>query len=81
MKLIHDEITFLVQITNEDAIIKKRILEMLQLSSFERRLQLNIWLEQLRHRNASDKMQYILSILFDDVVAKKVLTLINNCSN
>jgi len=78
MRLLHDEIACLVQITNEDATIKKRILELLQLSSFERRLQLNIWLEQLRHRNASDNMRYILSILFDDIVSEKVFTIINN---
>jgi len=77
-KLKPDELACLVQITKQDAIIKKRVIDLLRLNSFERRCQLNIWLEQLRQRNASENLLYVLSILFDDIIAKKVLSLINN---
>ncbi len=77
LKLKPDEVTCLIQISHEDTLIKKRILELLQLSSYERRFALNIWLEQLRQRNASENLLYVLSILFDDIIAERVLTLIN----
>jgi len=76
-----DEVTCLIQISKEDPLIKKRISELLQLSSFERRFELNIWLEQLRQRNASENLLYVLGILFDDIVAEKVLSLINKNLN
>jgi hypothetical protein len=71
-----EEIRFLVQTALEDSVIKQRILELLQLNSFERRSSLNIWLEQLRLRNASEELLYVLSCLFDDAVAQKTLSLI-----
>ena len=72
------EINWLVQIMDEDPVIQKTFSELLQLSSFERRSVLNIWLEQLRRRNASENLLYRLSILFDDIIADGLLTLINN---
>ena len=78
MKVKPDEVNCLVQVTQDDAVIKRRILELLQLSSFERRFALNIWLEQLRQRNAYDNLMYILSCLFDDNVAIEVITVIKN---
>ena len=78
MKLKPNEVACLVQITHEDPLIKKRISELLQLSSFERRLELNVWLEKLRQRNASKNLLYVFSILFDDIIAENVLTLIDN---
>jgi len=72
-----EEITCLVQTALEDPVIKQRILELLQLNSFERRSVLNIWLEQLRLRNASEKLLYVLSCLFDDAIAQKTLSLIS----
>jgi len=81
LKLKPDEVTCLIQISREDPLIKKRILELLQLSSFERRFELNVWLEQLRQRDASENLLYVLGILFDDIIAKKVLSLINNSHN
>ena len=81
LKLKPEEINLLIQITHDDPIIKKKILELLQLNSFERRAVLNVWLEQLRRGNASENMLYVLEILFDDNVAKKVLTVINNSHN
>ena len=72
-----EEITCLVQTALEDSVIKKRMLKLLQLNSFERRSVLIIWLEQLRLRNASENLLSVLSCLFDDKIAEKVLTLIN----
>jgi len=74
------EINWLVQIMDEDPVIQKTFSELLQLSSFERRSVLNIWLEQLRRRNASENLLYRLSILFDDIIAEWLLMLINNKS-
>ena len=73
----HEEITCLVQTALEDPVIKQRMLKMLQLNSFERRSVLNIWLEQLRLRNASEELLYVLSCLFDDAIAQKTFSLIN----
>ena len=72
------EINWLVQIMNKDPVVQKSISELLQLSSFERRAVLNIWLEHLRRRNASENLLYRLSILFDDIIAEWLLALIKN---
>ena len=72
-----EEISFLVQSALEDPVIKQRILELLQLNSFERRSALNIWLEQLRLRDASEELLYVFSCLFDDAIAQKTLSLIS----
>lgn len=71
-----EEISFLVQTALEDPVIKQRILELLQLNLFERRSVLNIWLEQLRLRDASEELLYVFSCLFDDTIAQKTLSLI-----
>ena len=68
----------LIQIAMEDPVVKKRIIEVLQLSSFERRIVLNNWLEQLRLRHAPDNLLSTLSSLFDDKIAEEVLTLIDS---
>ena len=72
------KISTLIQITDKEPEIKKKITELLQLSSFERRSMLNVWLEQLRQRNAPQKLTQILLYLFDDIVAEQVLNLIYN---
>ncbi|MHA2279014.1 MAG: hypothetical protein ACXAC2_24810 [Candidatus Kariarchaeaceae archaeon] len=66
----------LMQSALADPVIKKRILEVLQLSSFERRSVLNIWLKQLRLRNARPEMIQALNCLFDDLVAERTLKII-----
>jgi hypothetical protein len=68
----------LIQTAIEDPMIKKRIIEVLQLSSFERRTVLNNWLEQLRLRHTSGKLLKALSCLFDDEIAEEVLALIHS---
>jgi len=68
----------LFQTVMEDPVIKRRIIDVLQLSSFERRTVLINWLEQLRLRHASGKLLKALSCLFDDEVAEGILNLIDN---
>jgi hypothetical protein len=76
--LKNNEISILIQLTNKDPEIKKRITKLLQLNSYNRRFELNVWLEKLRQRNASENLCKTLFILFDDMVAEKVLKLIHN---
>jgi hypothetical protein len=73
-----DKILMLIQLTNKDPEIKKRLLKLLQLSSYERRFEINVWLEKLRQRNASENLCNLLFILFDDIAAQQVLKLIDN---
>jgi hypothetical protein len=76
-KCVLAEIDCLVQTVLEDGVIKNRILELLQLEPFERRTVLNSWLEQLRLRDASENLLSALSYLSDDVMARKMYSLIN----
>jgi len=67
----------LVLVIRDDPLINEKVIQLLQLDSFQRRSVLNIWLEQLRVRHASENLLSALSSLFDDTIAEKVLTLIN----
>jgi hypothetical protein len=62
----------------DDEVINKKVITVLQMDSYQRRLVLNNWLEKLRKQNASQKLLTALSCLFDDKVAEQVLTLIDN---
>ncbi len=68
----------LMQVMQNDPVLHERVIQMLKLDSYQRRALLNNWLEQLRTRNASERLLSALSCLFDDKIAEKVLTLINN---
>ena len=61
----------------EDPLIKDRIIEVLKMNPYDRRLVLNNWLEQLRIRRAPENLQNALSALFDNAIAKKILAMIN----
>jgi len=69
----------LIQIMKDDPEINTRLVQLLTLDSYQRRIVLNRWLEQLRRKSASENLRQALSCLFDDNIAKKVLTLIKNC--
>jgi len=71
----------LLQAILSDPVINKKVISILKMDSYPRRLILNNWLEQLRSNNAPNKLTQTLSYLFDDIVAEKVLTLINNRLN
>jgi small-conductance mechanosensitive channel len=68
----------LLQVIKADEEIKARVIQLLKSNSFTRRLLLNKWLEQLRRRQAPEKLIQALSCLFDDNISKNVLALINN---
>ena len=68
----------LIQVMREDPLINEQVIQMLKMHSYQRRSVLNSWLEQLRIRHASENLLSALSCLFDDKIAKEVLTLINN---
>ena len=68
----------LLQAIKEDKEINTRVIQLLKSNSFTRRVLLNKWLEQLRRRQAPEKLIHALSCLFDDNIAKNVLSLINN---
>ena len=68
----------LIQIMRDDEVINKKVIEMLQLHSFQRRSVLNNWLERLQGKNAPQNLLSALSCLFDDKVVEQVLALIND---
>ena len=65
-----------MQIILEDQVIKNRLFDILQLSSFERRSVLNNLLEELRLRKAPQNLLNVLSRLFDDKTAEDLLALL-----
>ena len=67
----------LLQAIKEDKAINTRVIQLLKLNSYTRRVLLNKWLEQLRRIQAPEKLIEALSCLFDDKIAKNVLNLIN----
>jgi len=66
----------LIQIMRDDAEINQRIIQLLKLDSYQRRVVLNRWLEQLRRIDASEKLTQALSCLFDDDISNKTLSLL-----
>ena len=68
----------LIQIMRDDEIINKKVIEMLQRDSYQRRAVLNNWLEKLQRQNAPQNLLSALTCLFDDKIAEKVLALIND---
>jgi hypothetical protein len=68
-------------VMQKEPLIKKKVLHMLKLESYQRRLVLNHWLQQLRARQAPENLLEALTCLFDDKIAEEVLTLINTKNN
>jgi hypothetical protein len=68
----------LIQVMQDDAVINKQVIEMLQMDSYQRRSVLNNWLERLRRQDAPQNLLSALACLFDDKIAEQVLTLIND---
>ena len=66
----------LLQIMRDDPVIHEKLLTILKLDSYQRRLILNNWLEQLRRQDANKNLSHALSCLFDDTVVVKVLKII-----
>jgi hypothetical protein len=61
----------------DDTIIKDKMIKILSMDSYPRHIVLSNWLEELRRNNASQKLIHALSYLFDDVIAQKILRVIN----
>jgi hypothetical protein len=61
-----------------DPVINKKVVNILNMDSYQRRIVLSNWLEQLRRNSAPKKLMQSLSCLFDDRIAAKVLSLVNN---
>jgi hypothetical protein len=68
----------LIQVMRDDSVINEKVIQMLQMDSYQRRTVLNNWLERLRRQNAPGNLLSALSCLFDDKVAEKVLVIIND---
>ena len=68
----------LLQAVHYDPLIKQKIVNILKMDSYPRRIVLSNWLEQLRRKQAPEKLIQALSCLFDDNISKNVLALINN---
>ncbi len=74
---VYESFIKLVQVIREDREIEARVKQMLQMNLYQRRSVLNNWLEELRVRDAPENLLSALSCLFNDKLAEKVLTLIN----
>ena len=68
----------LLQAIKEDKEINSRVIQLLKSNSFTRRLLLNKWLEQLRRRQAPENLMQVLSCLFDDGIAEKVVVFLDS---
>jgi hypothetical protein len=55
-----------------DPVINKKVVIILKMESYQRRIILSNWLEQLRRNNAPKKLMQSLACLFDDCIAEKV---------
>lgn len=73
-----ESLSRLIQVMRNDAVINKKVIEMLQMDLYRRRSVLNNWLEKLQKQNAPENLLRALSCLFDDIAAEQVLTLIHN---
>ena len=63
--------------TLEDPLVRKRLIELLQLQPFERRMILNNWIEMYWLKNTGPEIIQALACLYDDKLAAEVLTLIS----
>jgi hypothetical protein len=73
-----DSIIRLLQAMCYDPVINNKTVKMLKMDSYRRRLVLNNWLEELRRNDAPYTFMQSLAFLFDDSIADKVLTFMNN---
>jgi len=67
----------LLEAIKEDKEINTRVIQLLKSNSYTRRVLLNKWLEQLRRRQAPEKLIQALSLLFEDATAEQTLKVIN----
>jgi hypothetical protein len=77
----YEQFSRLLHAALQDPFIHNRIQELLKMDSYRRRRQLNNWLEQLRLRNAPQKLRHLLAFLFDDEIAEKTISLMEMQGN
>ena len=80
-KTFSEPFTNLLQIIKEEPELNIRIVQLLKLNSFRRRVLLNKWLEQLRRKGATNKLMNALSGLFDNDIAEKTLSFLKTTTN
>jgi len=73
-----DTLIRLIQVMRDDDVINKKVIEMLKLESYQRRIVLNNWLEHLCGQHAPQNLLKALSCIFDDRIAEQILALIND---
>jgi hypothetical protein len=61
-----------------DPVINIKVTNILKMDSYPRRIVLSNWLEQLSRNNAPKKLIQALACLFDDSIAEKVRSFIND---
>ena len=62
--------------TLADPLVRKRLIELLQLQPFERRMILNNWIKMYWLKNTGPEIIQALACLYDDKLAAEILTLI-----
>jgi len=62
--------------TLADPLVRKRLIELLQLEPSERRMILNNWIEMYWLKNSGPEIVQALACLYDDKLAAEILTLI-----
>ena len=80
-KTFSEPLANLLQLIVEEQEINTRVIQLLKLDSFRRRLVLNKWLEQLRRKGAAHKLMQALSCLFDNDIAEKTLSFLKRKNN
>ena len=66
----------LLQSMRHDPVIHRKVIAMLEMDPYPRRIVLSNWLEELRLHHAPHQLSHTLSYLFDDLIAEKVYRLI-----
>jgi len=77
-EIIYESIINLIGIMRENREIGTKLKQVLRMKPYQRRTVLNRWLEQLQVQQAPTPLLGALAYLFDDKIAGKVLSLINN---
>jgi hypothetical protein len=77
-EIIYESMITLIGIMREEREIRMRVKQVLQMKPYQRRSVLKRWLEQLQVQGAPAPLLEALACLFDDKIAAKILSLIDN---
>ena len=73
-----ESIERLLKAMRYDPVINKKVVNIFNMDSYPRHIVLSNWLEQLRRNSAPQKLIQSLAFLFDDSIAEKVRSFIND---